>query len=244
MIAFSDCGDDDLGSCVAIDNNAGANFGKIVMAGSSGPYGGNYDFAIARYHLTCCLAANIATGVVVSGIFNHGFNLSWTSAACCSDVRIAIDKVPTGPGWPHYYSAGCGTNTFSISTLSSSYTYTVRVETKTQLCSSISPWTPTANYTARMDGDNISFNNSLFNILIYPNPSAGNFNISFENEEVQDVNYTVTNILGQVVYSSMINETEGTINRTIELNDVADGIYSITVKTANGIVTKQVMIAR
>ncbi len=66
-------------------------------------------------------------------------------------------------------------------------------------------------------------------IVVYPNPSNGMFNVDYTNAK----NIRVINTLGVLVYETKIEElSQGTKN--IDLSDYANGIYMITVSNDNG----------
>jgi hypothetical protein len=68
---------------------------------------------------------------------------------------------------------------------------------------------------------------NAYNINLYPNPNNGNFMV--ELPDSKDATLTISNVLGEVVYTKkadMINQ--------IELNDVVQGVYHLTV-VAGGI---------
>ena len=75
--------------------------------------------------------------------------------------------------------------------------------------------------------------NALVDVKIYPNPSAGIFNI--EGQNIRKVE--VFNVLGQPVYAK---DTENGLIM-IDLTNHAAGIYLIRVVTDNGIVNNQIM---
>lgn len=75
---------------------------------------------------------------------------------------------------------------------------------------------------------------SLFNV--FPNPSNGEFVI--ELNKADNYTLTVNNILGQVVYTSLINEVSTNIN----LSNLEKGIYTIELKNNNKSFVEKVII--
>lgn len=80
------------------------------------------------------------------------------------------------------------------------------------------------------------------NCSIYPNPSNGTFRINFTEEKSQEVIISITNRLNQVVFSKTYNNHIGTFSNSIELKNIADGIYNVTVKIGDRITTKKILI--
>jgi hypothetical protein len=73
------------------------------------------------------------------------------------------------------------------------------------------------------------------NVLIYPNPSNGDFTISTD----QAIELTITNGLGQQVRTITLNAN--TPKATV--NNLANGVYFIVGKNENGIVKEKIVIA-
>ena len=68
---------------------------------------------------------------------------------------------------------------------------------------------------------------------IYPNPTSGEFSISFSNTWGNTVNYIVTNKIGQKVFDETGFKNEWKVIHSINLPDeLTAGIYTITILTA------------
>ena len=74
------------------------------------------------------------------------------------------------------------------------------------------------------------------NISVYPNPSNGNITISSE----QAISLQISNELGQVIKTITLNKTGETVN----VSNLADGIYFITGQNANGSVKQKLVITK
>lgn len=86
--------------------------------------------------------------------------------------------------------------------------------------------------------DNVSPNTQ---VVVYPNPTKGVFNIDFKNEIN---NIRVSNMLGQVVYDEkMAISTPGT-TKNIDLSIYGNGIYIINVSNDKGTSSYKVIVEK
>ncbi|MFC1731121.1 T9SS type A sorting domain-containing protein [candidate division KSB1 bacterium] len=68
------------------------------------------------------------------------------------------------------------------------------------------------------------------NMLIYPNPTSGEFLCSFNVTLSEEVNLVVTNMLGENVYEQILPFVSYGQQVKIDLSDLADGSYLITLR--------------
>ena len=83
-------------------------------------------------------------------------------------------------------------------------------------------------------------NNKIKDFVLYPNPVKNNLNIEFNSRENTTVNISITNMMGQNVYSSnkQINEGNNTIK--INTNNYKSGIYFVNISNNKGmLITKK-----
>ncbi len=73
---------------------------------------------------------------------------------------------------------------------------------------------------------------TLTDAQIFPNPSNGNVSVRFNNTVSSDVTIEVSNLVGQVVYTTNEVATSGTNTLDLNLADLNDGQY--IVKISNG----------
>jgi hypothetical protein len=66
---------------------------------------------------------------------------------------------------------------------------------------------------------------ALSAIGLFPNPNNGSFTIKGSLVADDAVMYDVTNLLGQVVASGNLTVQNNTLDHTISLNNISDGIY-------------------
>ena len=77
---------------------------------------------------------------------------------------------------------------------------------------------------------------------MYPNPSRGEFNISFDLESRQNVYLSITNYLGEVIFTEELKDQEGQYNKTFDLGNKANGIYMLNITTNNQNINQRIVI--
>ncbi len=82
----------------------------------------------------------------------------------------------------------------------------------------------------------------LNNFSIYPNPNNGEFSVSFDLIESTEVNITITDLIGKIVYQKNEAECYGKINNAINLSDLNKGMYIINLQTGKQQVNKRFVI--
>jgi hypothetical protein len=72
---------------------------------------------------------------------------------------------------------------------------------------------------------------------VFPNPFRDEITIN-NKSNVKDFNVEIVNVMGQVVYSSRI---ENLVNQVIDTKDFANGIYMVRFQNENGTITKKLI---
>ena len=78
-------------------------------------------------------------------------------------------------------------------------------------------------------------------LSVHPNPSKGIFNIDLVDVKNGDYLISVSNILGEEVYT----ETKGvntTTSTTINLSDLESGIYMLNIQNGDSSISKKLII--
>ena len=86
-----------------------------------------------------------------------------------------------------------------------------------------------------------SVNAGVSNFELFPNPSNGIFTAALNLESPSDVTITVMDITGDKIYESTEVSVKD-INKQINLNSAAAGLYFVNVKTATGSVNQRIVI--
>ncbi|MEO6305208.1 MAG: T9SS type A sorting domain-containing protein [Bacteroidia bacterium] len=86
----------------------------------------------------------------------------------------------------------------------------------------------------------IKENSLLSAIKVYPNPanSTLNFEIASQREDLKNLEFTITNVLGSVVYNGKMDGKKA----TIDVSTFAKGVYSLNVNSQAGKVAYKVIV--
>lgn len=82
------------------------------------------------------------------------------------------------------------------------------------------------------------------NLSLYPNPAANSINLSFAANNISKAEISITNTLGNVLYSNQIQAVDGQNNKTIDISRLPVGVYSVNIKINNRVVSKQFVVIR
>lgn len=67
--------------------------------------------------------------------------------------------------------------------------------------------------------------NLVQDIHVFPNPSNGQFNISFIIEKKQDINIVVEDVIGNIVLNIPLKQVYGQVNQNMDISYLAKGLY-------------------
>ena len=84
--------------------------------------------------------------------------------------------------------------------------------------------------------------NTGFNV--YPNPTSGTMNIQWTNQQTGTATVQVTDVAGRVVMQSVMKLEAASGQQQIDLGKVADGIYSVSVKSDNINYTSKITVQK
>jgi len=74
-------------------------------------------------------------------------------------------------------------------------------------------------------------------ITIYPNPNAGNFTITCD----ENIQVSIVNDLGQVVQTLSLNETN---NKNVSISNLANGIYFVVGSNNSQVISQKIIVAK
>ncbi|HXU25944.1 MAG TPA: T9SS type A sorting domain-containing protein, partial [Bacteroidia bacterium] len=79
---------------------------------------------------------------------------------------------------------------------------------------------------------------------IYPNPTSGVFTIALSNTNAEKVNISITNILGELVYTAQEENTGTEFIKQLNLQNLVCGTYFVQIKNSDKIYTGKLIISK
>lgn len=174
--------------------------------------------------------------VTVKSVGKTQARITWTGDTCVTRYRFYYRQTGTTP-WTHFIVAKKVSRAI-LTGLTPGTTYDVKVITVCSAsprvwseASDIVQFTTTGGVPTRMEGtDNIL---SGGNLAVYPNPSKGKFAVAFNSSFSEKAQIRIFNLMGQEVYNSTTDLTEGLNTIDISMNNRIAGIYTIMLQTSS-----------
>ena len=88
----------------------------------------------------------------------------------------------------------------------------------------------------------ITSNNSLSEMRIYPNPAMESVNIQVASSKNEQVRLTISNLLGQVVYTESTQLYNGINYMKVNVSNLKSGVYVVNVKSNSGSTTQKLIV--
>jgi hypothetical protein len=97
------------------------------------------------------------------------------------------------------------------------------------------PPVPNIQIVSSALGVNKSTISVVSDVLVYPNPSKGQFTVQLAGDNASKANIVVANLLGQIVAQKEVKLTDGKQTMAFNISNQAEGIYLLKVVTADGV---------
>ena len=85
---------------------------------------------------------------------------------------------------------------------------------------------------------------SINDIFIYPNPATSQLSVELELEAASNVSFTLKSMSGQQVMTQERELNTGIYRETIDINDLANGIYQLIIQSNGEFISRSVTVAR
>lgn len=82
----------------------------------------------------------------------------------------------------------------------------------------------------------------LETIRVYPNPTTGMVNVSFNATEEQSVKLEVVSLTGKTVFAEEAGVVRGTFSEQLDLSNLAKGVYTLRITGGNGVKVSKVIL--
>lgn len=84
--------------------------------------------------------------------------------------------------------------------------------------------------------------NEASDLIISPNPNTGNFTISMDHFIAEELQISIFNVLGELIYSSKAENINGKFNKELQLGNPAKGIYLLKVNAGEKLFHKKIIV--
>lgn len=80
------------------------------------------------------------------------------------------------------------------------------------------------------------------NLNIYPNPASDYINLNFQSTKGENCSVELRDVLGKTIKTQTINAQEEGVSTRMDINNIPQGIYFITLRTNSNTITKKITI--
>jgi hypothetical protein len=231
---------------------AGVNstFTASSIDGGTGPsYQWQVNGNAVGSNSTTFSTTSLTNGATVSCILNSNYACATQTTVNSNVITMTVNPIPATPivtasAGTLYSSAATGNQWYLNGTIipgANGQTYTP---------------TTTGTFTVQVNVNSCksSFSNgytvfglgvdelNAANLAIYPNPSTGDFNVSFDAITGQLYTLKIYTEDGKLVYETTIENQQGTFVKQIQLGKVASGLYTISLSNGQKVSNHKLVI--
>lgn len=179
----------------------------------------------------------------VTAITQTAASVNWTGNSCALKYRLQYRK----QGVTAWTTATINAPTAfkNLTGLLSNSVYEYHLRSDCNATGSVnSGWTTTQTFSTPLRLEDETSSVDEFDLIVFPNPNEGEFVLIVNAVKDGNAELNITNILGQKVWSASVQLTKGENNFNYTLENISSGIYFITLKTDESVVTKRINVEK
>lgn len=213
-------------------NNGGVSYPYTVpgvvsiknCGGPQNPEGANYYYF---YDWEVLAPGNVCTSDIGSFVVNIGGQASPTINGLANDYEVTDAPVILSgtPAGGTFSGPGITGNTFDPALAGIGGPYTITYTYTENGCTVSTTQTVSVRNTVGIN--NIEDFNAP--IKVYPNPSNGQFTLTFETKKAHNISLTVVDLAGRTIWGENVNSLNGKYNRTFGTADLSAGVYMLNI---------------
>ena len=209
--------------------------------------GGSSGWTLPKYFTTsadCPEMTNLSTQTYP---LNTGkVTFSWDTTGSYVFARVVLRVNNSGAPWQTVGGFGVYFPTLSVNKFGLLSGVDYRAQGRTFCDSNITSyrswWTPPIFWTQPGSPIKLAGGSIFESLEIFPNPSKGEFNLSFYSNEIDDYKISIKNIVGQEVSLIKLKNVIGEVNKKINTENLSSSVYIIELSNNNYTITKNLII--
>ena len=171
----------------------------------------------------------------------------WDTTGVYVFARVALRVDTSGAAWQTVGGFGTNFPTFQQNKFGLTPGQSYRAQGRTFCNATISAhrsgWTSPIFWTQpgtliRVEAENTA----ITNLEVYPNPSRDIFNVSFVSDEVQNLEISIINVVGEAVYTADLDQFVGQFTKEVSLTTYPKGVYFLEITTDKGVINKKLIL--
>jgi hypothetical protein len=193
-----------------------------------------------------------------AGVGSHTITATYNTGTCFATVTQSITVNPAPVASFSYSANGANVSFSNGSVNASSYSWNFGDGQTSAAVNPSHTYTTNGSYTITLVASSASCGSDTFTVNIelsvgigsiegvdmiqlYPNPTEGNVNLSFNSLLAQSFEVRITDAVGRLIESENVNNYAGKYAKVYSLENLADGVYTFTVSSEKGAVNFRVV---
>ncbi|OFY22398.1 MAG: hypothetical protein A2X02_01995 [Bacteroidetes bacterium GWF2_29_10] len=188
-----------------------------------------YYVTVTKIGTTCTATATMVVLANDNGACNISASISKTVN---NDKSVTLTAFPSLDA-TYLWSTNATTQSITVNpTTTATTNYTVTVTKIGTTCTSIA----TTAITSLNEIEQIKAS-----LSVYPMPINEQLNISFDMVNSGNVNIIISDITGRIIYNETVKSNGTSVNKNINTENIANGVYTLKIETLNGNIVKKII---